>query len=116
MAQFYFKPLYIRNNENYTIKPLGVANGTVLKYGIHLIPKFDNVTNVSMIECIGEDCYICKLVEWLKANSMFDKVKSKFKQLGTHFNVAKQNLYILPVYYYTNKRYESAPSFTRPVF
>ena len=99
------KNLYIRNGESATIKPLGF-NGTIPKVRVHILPKVEGL-NSSMIECT-DDCYICKVIEWLDSNRLFDNVKEKFKALGTHFNIRPQNIYTLPVYHFNsfNKSWE----------
>ena len=98
-----FKALFVRD-EGVIVKPLGF-NGSVPSYTIHLLPKLEGI-NVSMVECQGENCYICRVVDWLKENNLFDVVKEKFKAFGTHFNVQKQKVYILPVYHFWNKNWE----------
>lgn len=97
------KSLFIRN-EGALIKPLGF-NGNIPNFTIHLLPKLEGI-NASMVECQGEGCYVCKVIEWLKENDMFDKVKERFKSLNTHFNIHPQKIYILPIYHFWNKNWE----------
>jgi len=98
------KALYIKDKAGATIKPLGV-NGTVHKYTIHILPKIEGI-NIHMVECQGDNCYLCRVIDWLRSNQLFDKVKEKFRALGTHFNIIKQNIYILPVYHLWKNNWE----------